>query len=595
MPWLDAVLLKTGFVKLSQCSARLLVFIFRDQAMDHFSRRQFLKGSALTAGSIVISTNISGCISQTQQPYLSSASFAHGVASGDPSSRSVIIWTRAQPLDSEDSVTVSWQLATDVNFSQILRSGVVSSQRNRDFTIKIDVQELSPATHYYYRFNSANASSHTGRTRTLPDKHTEQVKLVVVSCSNYPAGYFNAYDDAARLNDVDAVLHLGDYIYEYPMGGYATGQAQQIGRSLASDNSNETITLDDYRKRYATYRTDQGLQALHGAAPFIVVWDDHEVCNDNYKTGAENHNEGEGDFFIRRAAAIQAYYEWLPIRPPYGEQHAEIYRSFDFGNLLSLYMLDTRLIGRDKQLAYKNYRDNPQNTLDVARFSADLYHPQRSLLGQEQKKWLRQAVAKSTSQWQMLGQQVLMAKMLMPTEVFAGGKLAQTPQRIAALKALQEKRDSGVTLTPEEQKRLSSVMPYNLDAWDGYPHEREEVYALFSHANKPLIVVAGDTHNAWQSELSDKEGNHIGVEFATPGVSSPGLESYLNLTDDNATQVANDLCALIGELRYCNLHQRGYLVLTVTPQQVQAEWRYVNNILSTEYHISAKHEVSYPA
>jgi alkaline phosphatase D len=561
--------------------------------MDHFSRRQFLKGSAFATGSIVISTGLSACVSQVQTHKLSQTRFAHGVASGDPSSTSVIIWTRAQPDDHEGSATVMWELALDADFTQVIRSGLVTSQRSQDFTIKIDVQDLSPASQYYYRFTSANTNSQIGRTRTLPKDNIEQVKLVVVSCSNYPAGYFNAYSDAAQLSDIDAVLHLGDYIYEYPMGGYATDKANEIGRALAADNINETITLDDYRKRYALYRTDNGLQALHAAAPFIAVWDDHEVCNDTYKIGAENHNEGEGDFFVRRAAAIKAYYEWLPIRPPYGEEKPEIYRRFDFGNLLSLYMLDTRLIGRDKQLAYQDYRDAQNKSLDAARFVNDLNDPKRSLLGQEQKLWLQKAISQSSSQWQMLGQQVLMAKMLMPSEVFAGGELAKTPERIAALKNLQDKLESGASLSEEQHKRLISVMPYNLDAWDGYPKEREDVYEMFSTANKPLIVVAGDTHNAWQSQLKDKKGNTVGVEFATPGITSPGLETYLQLTDSDAQNVADNLTALISELEYCNLHQRGYLVVTITPQQAKAEWRFVDNILSPQYHIANTHKVTF--
>lgn len=561
--------------------------------MDHFSRRQFIKGSAFTAGGIIISTSLSACVNQSQLHNLSQASFAHGVASGDPGSTSVIIWTRAQPNSQANSATVTWELAKDADFKQVIRRGVASSQRNQDFTLKIDLQELSPATQYYYRFKSADTFSPTGRTRTLPEQNVEQVKLVVVSCSNYPAGYFNAYSDAAQLSDIDAVLHLGDYIYEYPMGGYATEKALEIGRALAADNADEIITLTDYRKRYALYRTDKGLQALHAAAPFIAVWDDHEICNDVYKNGAENHNEGEGDFFERRAAAIQAYYEWLPIRPPYGEQNPQIYRSFNFGNLLSVYMLDTRLIGRDKQLSYQDYRDGQNKSLDVQRFVADLHDPQRSLLGQEQKQWLQQSVSQSTSQWQMLGQQVLMAKMHIPVEVFAGGERAQTPQRIAALKSLKDKLDAGETLSKEEHKRLASVMPYNLDAWDGYPAEREELYSMFNKLNKPLIVVAGDTHNAWQSELKDKDGNDIGIEFATPGVSSPGMETYLDLDDNSAPKVATELTALIDELAYCNLHQRGYLVVTVTAQQASAEWRFVDNILSPQYHIANTHQVTF--
>jgi alkaline phosphatase D len=563
--------------------------------MTQLSRRHFLKSSGLAASCIAISTAITGCVTDTIHTKLSNVKFQHGVASGDPSSSAVIIWTRVQPAEKDNTAQIMWELASDRDFTQVFRTGIVTTQRNQDFTVKIDVQQLKPATEYYYRFISANNTSQTGRTLTLPINNVDKIKLVVVSCSNYPAGYFNAYDHAAQLEEIDAVLHLGDYIYEYPMGGYATEKAAEIGRALSADNDKEIISLDDYRKRYAIYRTDKGLQALHAAAPFIAVWDDHEVCNDTYKNGAQNHNEGEGDFFVRRAAAIQAYYEWLPIRPPYGEQKPEIYRSFDFGNLLSLHMLDTRVIGRDKQLSYNDYRDPVTKELDIKQFSQDLYQSDRTLLGKEQMTWLQKNVSQSSSQWQMLGQQVLMAKMLVPAEVFAGGEIANTPARLATLKNLKDTLDAGATLTPEQQQRLASVMPYNLDAWDGYPKEREDLYDLFSAQNKRLVVVAGDTHNAWHSELKDKAGNVVGVEFATPGITSPGMEKYLKLTNDNAQVVAENLSSLIAELEYCNLHQRGYMVVTITPESASAKWHFVDNILSEEYRVIDTHQASYQA
>jgi alkaline phosphatase D len=561
--------------------------------MNRFSRRHFLKSSALAASCIAISTTITGC--KTTYTNLSNVKFEHGVASGDPSSSAVIIWTRVQPLKNVNDAQIMWELSSNRDFTEVLRTGLVTTQRNQDFTVKVDVQQLNPATVYYYRFSGANNISQMGRTLTLPVNNVQQIKLVVVSCSNYPAGYFNAYHHAAQLEGIDAVLHLGDYIYEYPMGGYATEKAAEIGRTLAPDNNKEIISLEDYRKRYAIYRTDKGLQALHAAAPFIAVWDDHEVCNDTYKNGAQNHNKSEGDFFERRAAAIQAYYEWLPIRPPYGEQKPEIYRSFDFGNLLSLHMLDTRVIGRDKQLSYNDYQDSVTKQLDIKQFSKDLYNPKRTLLGKAQMSWLQKTVNQSSSQWQMLGQQVLMAKMLIPVEVFTGGDITEAPKRIAALKSLKDTYNTEASLTSEQQQRLASVMPYNLDAWDGYPKEREDLYALFSTQNKRLVVVAGDTHNAWHNELKDDKGNTVGVEFATPGISSPGMEKYLKLDNNNAQVVAENLSSLIAELKYCNLHQRGYMLITITPESSNAKWHFVDNILSDEYQIVGTHQAIYKA
>jgi alkaline phosphatase D len=313
------------------------------------------------------------------------------------------------------------------------------------------------------------------------------------------------------MQNIDVVLHLGDYIYEYAADGYATDQAEQIGRSPDANNLTEVITLDDYRHRYALYRTDTGLQAIHAAAPFIAVWDDHEITNDTYKAGAQNHNEGEGDFFVRRANAIQAYYEWLPIRPPYGEGSPQIYRRFDFGNLLSLHMLDTRIIGRDKQLIYQDFTDN-QGVMNVDAFTNALTSADRTLLGRAQLSWLEQQIADSTATWQLLGQQVLMGKMLFPAEVMGNRDLTKTAPMIAQLADIKRRQQMGEMLSDSEQARLSRVMAYNLDAWDGYPNEREALYRFINQQEKKLVVVAGDTHNAWCNRLTMQNGETIGFE-----------------------------------------------------------------------------------
>ena len=556
--------------------------------MSITSRREFLKQTTgLSAASVLalaVSTSLTGCAA-LQKESLSNVEFKHGVASGDPLSNALIIWTRVSTLQDtkQASTTVAWELASDAEFKNIIRNGTEKTGKGRDFTIKIDVQDLKPNTEYFYRFVGLASVSPVGRGKTLPIDNVEQVKMVVVSCSNYPAGYFNAYSDAAKQNDLDVVLHLGDYIYEYPMGGYATDNAEKIGRQLAADNSDEIITLSDYRKRYATYRTDKGLQALHAAAPFIVVWDDHEISNDTYKSGAENHSENEGDFFKRRAAAIQAYYEWLPIRPPMGEQNPQIYRTFDFGNLLSLHMLDTRVIGRDKQLAYSDYRDKNSKAMDVAKFSQDLNDPKRQLLGNLQFNWLTSAVGKSKAKWQVLGQQVLMTKMWLPTEIFSQADRNDIAAVTAELGVIKQNVLDNKTVTSEQLARVNTLMPYNLDAWDGYPAEREALYNNVSALNKKLIVVAGDTHNAWYGTLRDVKGNAVGVEFATPGVTSPGMESYLSIDTAQAQKMAKALSLLINDLEYCDLSQRGYMLVTLTKQMVKADWRYVDNIMSEQY------------
>lgn len=567
--------------------------------MNSITRRSFLTACAIATASLSVSTALSGCQANKMSRSRSQVHFSHGVASGDPSSSAVIIWTRAVPsvntttANIDKTVYVDWEVARDEEFTQIVRSGQSLSSPTNDYTVKIDVQGLQAATLYYFRFLGADNMSLVGRTKTLPVGDIEGVKLAVFSCSNYPAGYFNAYAEAAKDPSIDAVLHLGDYIYEYAMGGYATDKAASIGRALASDNDTEIVLLADYRKRYALYRTDQGLQDLHASAPFIVVWDDHEVTNDTYKNGAQNHNpeEGEGDFLERRVAAIRAYYEWLPIRPPKGNQHPQIYRQFEFGNLLSLYMLDTRIIGRDRQLAYADYTNTDTKAFDTQRFISDLTDNNRSLLGGEQFNWLSNAIRQSPSKWQVLGQQVLMGKMRLPTEVFGSGERNKIPDIIDELAQIQTARLNGEPVSETDLARVTTKMSYNLDAWDGYPVEREKLFAICEGLQKPLLVLAGDTHNAWHCELTNQQGKKVGYELATPAVSSPGMEYYLNTDDERSTKIAKQLPLLIDDLKYCNLHQRGYLNVYITPQDVSAQWVFIDNISSPNYLVSNTHKV----
>jgi alkaline phosphatase D len=567
--------------------------------MNTMNRRSFLAGCVIASATITVSTALTGCTGDQKKSAPSDVLFSHGVASGDPLANAVIIWTRALPSTNTmqgkafATVNVLWEIATDQGFVDIVRVGQVSTSESVDYTIKVDVQDLQAATQYYFRFTGADQISRVGRTKTLPVGDVDSIKLAVLSCSNFPAGYFNAYAEAAKDDQIDAVLHLGDYIYEYAMGGYATQRAEEIGRSISSDNDKETISLADYRKRYALYRTDKGLLDLHANTPFIAVWDDHEVANDTYKYGAQNHNKGEGDFFERRLAAISAYYEWLPIRPPKGNQSPEIYRYFEFGNLLSLYMLDTRIIGRDKQLDYSEYRDTETNTFNSKKFIHDINKPQRTLLGKKQFDWLNAAIFQSTSKWQVLGQQVLMSKMMLPTEVFGGDDRSQIPRTIEQLVNIQQAVENGQEVSEQELNRLNTKMPYNLDAWDGYPAEREKLYATAQQSNKSLIVLAGDTHNAWHSVLSAQNGLPVGVEFATPAVSSPGMEYYLRTGHETSSKLAQQLPLLIDDLQYCNLHQRGYMTLTLTSQKVTAEWIYIDQILSPNYQVVARHKVDY--
>jgi alkaline phosphatase D len=538
------------------------------------NRREFIR--TLAAGTVAVGgTALTACGGSDDD---TTVAFSHGVASGDPQSDRVILWTRATP-SRDEALQLRWQVATDAAFTSVVAQGTTSTGAERDYTVKVDAAGLQPGTRYFYRFSfGAGSHSPVGRTRTLPGGAVQQVKLAVFSCANYPRGYFNAYADAATLADVDAAVHLGDYLYEYPKDGYASGNAAALGR--VSVPQTETLALADYRRRHAQYKTDTDLQALHAAVPMIAVWDDHEIANDTWRNGAENHTEAsEGSFAARKAAALQAYHEWMPTRLPDAAQPDRIYRSFDFGSLVSLHMLDTRLVGRDLQLDIAGYVT--ANGFDAARFAADVTAADRQLLGTAQTAWLQARLQASTATWQVLGQQVLMGRMLIPAPI----ALQQVSVAQYADIATRAQTNPG-SLTPQEQAILAQPsIPYNLDAWDGYAAARETVLGAARTLDKNLVVLAGDTHNAWASDLQDAQGNQVGVEFATPGVTSPGLEEVL--VGQDPAQLAAGLTQLIGPLQYCDAHRRGYMVVTATASDVRAEWRYVSTIDSRSFTVAS--------
>ena len=557
------------------------------------NRRELIQKTLAGFGALSLPISLTACgddADSNTQP-TTQVQFLHGVASGDPLQTQVIIWTRVTPSDSSARLEVLWEVAKDADFKHITTTGKVLTTAAQDFTVKVDVTGLAAGQVYFYRFKSASTYSTTGQTKTLATQ-VQSVQFAVCSCSNYPAGYFHVYKEIAK-QDVDVVIHLGDYIYEYGMGGYATEEAVEMGRALADDNSLEIIRLDDYRKRYALYRLDADLQAAHQRHPFIVIWDDHELANDTWEKGAENHqSDTEGDFLERKLAALAAYFEWMPIRP-IDDQHIKIYRQFDFGTLVQLTMLDTRIIARNVQLDYANYMT--ATGLDIAKFQADLINPARTLMGVEQRNWLLQKLQQSTATWNVLGQQILMSKMFVPAELLmslaeitAGNPSPETLSKITTqiteLLKIKARMDAGdPTVSPEEKARLAVTAPYNLDAWDGYFAEREILYGTLAQLKKKVVVLAGDTHNAWASDLSSKDGVLVGVELATSSVSSPGLEKYLSIPMQQLQAFEFAFTSLIEELNYCNLNQRGYLKVRFTAEQVQADWIFVDSIKHKEY------------
>jgi alkaline phosphatase D len=456
--------------------------------------------------------------------------FRHGVASGDPLGDRVILWTRVT-VPGASVLEVWWELATDASFKRIVSRGMVTTGAERDYTVKIDAGLLQPATTYYYRFHAAGERSPIGRTRTLPAAGVDRVRLALVSCSNLPFGYFNVYQRVAARHDLDAVLHLGDYIYEHPNGRY--GDGTPLGRIPEPDA--EIVTLADYRTRHAQYKRDPDLQEVHRQHPFIVVWDDHEFANNAWVGGAANHNaeENEGAWTLRRAAAVRAYLEWLPIREDRATRRVRIYRTFSFGDLADLMMLDTRLAERDAQAASRD---------EVGRID----DPARTLLGPAQEHWLAGELAASGRagvRWQLLGQQVMFAPGSLP-----GAASAST------------------------------------DNWDGYRPARTRVLdALAAHRLRNVIVLTGDVHSSWAYDVPRDPwsgydpGRGTGtaaVEVVTPAVTSPSGFGE----PDRAARRAASLLRSRPHLKFVDGLHRGYVVLDVTRERAQADWFFVPTI-----------------
>jgi alkaline phosphatase D len=529
------------------------------------SRRSFIRGAVLYAMLVGSGVSLSACGGGSGGGGASGGAgtpFVHGVASGDPLSDRVILWTRIT-VASPGTLNLRWEVASDANFGVIVARGTATTGPTQDYTVKVDATGLQPASVYYYRFYFGAEPSPTGRTKTLPVGNVSQVRLAVLSCSNFPAGYFNVCAEVAKRTDIDAALHLGDYIYEYGLTGFASQLA--IATDRQSQPPHETLTLDDYRRRHAQYRSDADLAALHAKMPVIAVWDDHDLANNAWSGGASNHDPAtEGSFAARRAAAVQAYHEWLPTRLPDPANPLKIYRSFDFGTLASLHMLDTRLIARDQQVTLAQY-------LDGAAAS-----PSRQLLGTEQSDWLSARMAASSATWQVLGQQVLMARMEIPLTVAT----AFTSQTLAEFLLAQSTPEA---LRSDSQRSLLTQrrVPYNLDAWDGYPAARESVLAMARSLGKNLVSLAGDTHNAWASNLTDAAGQRVGVEFATASISSPGFELVLPLI--SSAVLSDAFPKMVKDLRYAETSKRGYLVLTLTPAEARGDWIEISTVFSRSY------------
>jgi alkaline phosphatase D len=507
---------------------------------------------------------------------LAARGFTHGVASGEPSAGSVLLWTR---YVSASDARLRCEVARDSGFRQVAGGGDVVARGEADHTAKITVTGLQPGQRYYYRFIAPDGTiSPVGRTRTLPQGDVDRFGIGLFSCSNLPYGWFNAYAHAAARDDLDLIVHCGDYLYEYPAGTYPAKKDIVPGRIVQPDH--EILTLADYRLRYAAYRMDPDLQALHAAFPMIAQWDDHELANDAYKDGAENHQPAtEGDWSVRKAVAERVYREWMPVSD-------ETYSSYQIGTLATLFRPETRVTGRMKQLdvaeALAGRGDLPKAMAD---FRDTVWAAKdRTLMGMAQEKWLYDGLAASTragTGWQILAQQIVMGNGRFPTRA-AEWVPEQAP---AAVK----KGMMGAIAASQ------AGLPFNMDAWDGYPAARARLYDAALAADANLVVLSGDSHNAWGYDLGERGmgqagvPDRVGVEFGGHSVTSPGFETYApNIAP---ADVAKALQETNPGLVFSDTSQRGYVSLQVTPAQVTGAWHFMKNIRTRTSALASTHSM----
>ena len=510
------------------------------------SRREFIKRSGASTVGIVVASQLLSTSAGAADPV-----FQHGVASGDPLPDRVILWTRVTPAVAKAAISATYLVALDPAMTQIVLRGSAKTNPSRDNTVKVDAIGLRPNTTYYYQFAAEGASSPVGRTKTLPVGPTTSLRMAVVSCSNHAYGYFNAYGRIAQRADLDLVMHLGDYIYEYGNGQYGTART--------TEPLNEIVTLADYRARHAQYKRDADSQAMHRQHPMVAIWDDHETANNSNKTGAENHQPAtEGDWNVRVAMALQAYYEWMPVRPVDTTQPRKNNRAYAYGDLADLIMLEERLNARSEQILTATHA-TPLGA-GFAQSDPGFSDPTRTMLGSEEETWLADRLRSTPARWKMLGQGVMFAQLKGVGAANAAG--------------------GGLFL--------------NSDQWDGYQPARNRVYDVLkgdeTHASvSNVVVLTGDIHSSWAADLTQDPNNadvttggynpatgegSRAVEFVGTSVSSPGIDS------DTTGAIAGALRAFNPHFKYINLIKRGYLLMDVSPQRVVGEWWHVDTALS---------------
>jgi alkaline phosphatase D len=509
------------------------------------SRRSFFKASGGAVAALASAPMLALAVKERNNV---SPLFQHGVASGDPLTDRVILWTRVTPAAPVSSLSVSWVVATDTALTNVVARGTTKTLPSRDYTVKVDPTGLRPGTTYYYRFAVGEELSPIGRTKTLPTVAT-RLRMAVVSCSNHAYGYFNAYGRIAERADLDLVMHLGDYIYEYGAGQY--------GSARTPEPATEILSLSDYRTRHAQYKRDADSQAMHRQHPMVAIWDDHETANNSWRDGAENHQPAtEGDWNTRVNNALQAYYEWMPVRVVDPTQPRENYRAYNYGGLADLLMFEERLGARSEQL--------PTNIGSASGYfvqSGAYLDPTRQMLGSTEEAWLFDRLRTTGAQWKLFGQGVM----------FTQVKVQGAPNSAGG----------GVF--------------FNSDAWDGYQPARNRIFEVIKGTGgqtpiRNVVVLTGDIHSSWASDLTQDPNNpaaydaatgngSVAVEFIGTSVSSPAI-------DDPATAIgtANLLLAQNPQIKYIEFTKRGYMLIDVTTERAQAEWWHMATALDPSNH-----------
>jgi len=532
----------------------------------HLSRRVALAGLSTTAA--LSAWPVWGRTSARSNPV-----FRHGVASGDPDATSIVLWTR---LSVAEPAEVQWELASDRAFTRIAAQGHVSTGPERDFTVKVLAEGLEPGGRYFYRFRTGQALSPVGRTRTLPTGRLDRLGIALISCSNYPFGFFNAYDAIARDPAVDFVLHTGDYIYEYGAQGWGGNVGERIGR--LHEPANEIVSLNDYRTRHAQYKTDAASQAMLAAKPLLACWDDHESANNPWTGGAQNHQpEAEGDWAARRAASIQAYYEWMPVREPgLGRTRMQFWRTYAFGDLATLSTLETRHTARARQIDYAPYMKTVASHADVREMERQTIDaPGRTMLAPELEADLADAWSKSKAlgqPWRLIGNPMPIARTRVPDVVALG--LIPDPAR----------QDKPLPAAVDLAWKGKWNLPFYPDTWDGYEWARERLYAQARGAGvNDLVFLTGDSHSFWANRLADAAGHATGIELGTAGVTSPG--DFTDSGFDPATSARLDAAFADHnpEVIWTDNRHQGYVRLVLGRSGGQADFVAMDTVLSPRY------------